>query len=159
MSANRDREEEIFDGARELAANGRAAYLAEKCGHDAGLCQRIEGTLAAETAACEFFKTHDASSSTAILSDASMSPSNEKPGDRTGRYKLLQQIGEGGMGLVYMAEQNQPVRRLVALKIIKLGMDTRPVVARWSPGSRQNGAPSLRKEVSISIRVNSSMTH
>src|SRR5258708_4485740 len=55
----------------------------------------------------------------------------EKPGDRIGRYKLLQQIGEGGCGVVYMAEQDEPVRRRVALKIIKLGMDTKSVIARF----------------------------
>src|SRR5687768_7330852 len=131
MSANRDREEEIFDAARELAADERAAYLAERCGQDADLRQRIEGMLAADEAAGDFFKTHDASSSTAILSDASLSPSIEKPGDRIGRYKLLQQIGEGGCGVVYMAEQEEPVRRRVALKIIKLGMDTKSVIARF----------------------------
>jgi len=131
MSANRDREEEIFDAARELAAHERAAYLAERCGQDADLRQRIEGMLEADAAAGEFFKTHDAPSPTAIPADASLSPSIEKAGDRIGRYKLLQQIGEGGMGLVYMAEQDQPVRRSVALKIIKLGMDTRQVVARF----------------------------
>jgi serine/threonine protein kinase/tetratricopeptide (TPR) repeat protein len=58
-------------------------------------------------------------------------PPNEKPGDQIGRYKLLQQIGEGGFGVVYMAEQKEPVRRRVALKIIKLGMDTKQVVARF----------------------------
>src|SRR5258708_16557433 len=57
--------------------------------------------------------------------------SQEKPGDQIGRYKLLQKIGEGGMGVVYMAEQREPVVRKVALKIIKLGMDTRQVVARF----------------------------
>jgi serine/threonine protein kinase len=56
---------------------------------------------------------------------------SEKPGDRIGRYKLLQEIGEGGFGVVYMAEQEEPVRRRVALKIIKLGMDTRQVIARF----------------------------
>src|SRR5258708_37961057 len=55
----------------------------------------------------------------------------EKPGDRIGPYKILQQIGEGGCGVVYMAEQDEPVRRRVALKIIKLGMDTRNVIARF----------------------------
>jgi serine/threonine protein kinase/tetratricopeptide (TPR) repeat protein len=55
----------------------------------------------------------------------------EKAGDRIGRYKLLQQIGEGGCGVVYMAEQEEPVRRRVALKIIKLGMDTKSVIARF----------------------------
>jgi serine/threonine protein kinase/WD40 repeat protein len=55
----------------------------------------------------------------------------EKSGDRIGRYKLLQQIGEGGCGIVYMAEQDEPIRRRVALKIIKLGMDTKTVIARF----------------------------
>ena len=58
-------------------------------------------------------------------------PLTEKPGDRIGHYKLLQQIGEGGCGVVYMAQQETPVRRQVALKIIKLGMDTRNVIARF----------------------------
>jgi serine/threonine protein kinase len=58
-------------------------------------------------------------------------PPTEKPGDRIGRYKILQQIGEGGCGVVYMAEQEEPVRRKVALKVIKLGMDTKSVIARF----------------------------
>jgi serine/threonine protein kinase/WD40 repeat protein len=131
MSVNRDREEEIFDSARELAADERAAYLANVCGQDADLRQQIEGMLAADAAADEFFNTHGVPTRTVILAEASLSPSIEKAGDKIGRYKLLQQIGEGGMGLVYMAEQDQPVRRSVALKVIKLGMDTRQVVARF----------------------------
>ena len=55
----------------------------------------------------------------------------EKPGDRIGRYRLLEEIGHGGCGVVYMAEQEEPVRRKVALKVIKLGMDTKQVVARF----------------------------
>src|SRR5437870_943605 len=58
-------------------------------------------------------------------------PITEKAGDRIGRYKLLQKIGEGGCGVVYMAEQEEPIRRRVALKVIKLGMDTKQVVARF----------------------------
>ena len=58
-------------------------------------------------------------------------PVTEQPGDSIGPYKLLQQIGEGGMGVVYMAEQTEPVERRVALKIIKPGMDTRQVIARF----------------------------
>jgi serine/threonine protein kinase len=64
-------------------------------------------------------------------SSATASASIEKPGDRIGRYKLLEQIGEGGCGVVYMAEQEEPVRRRVALKVIKLGMDTKSVIARF----------------------------
>ena len=55
----------------------------------------------------------------------------EKPGDKIGHYKLLQKLGEGGMGVVWMAEQEEPIRRRVALKIIKLGMDTKQVIARF----------------------------
>src|SRR5437667_3846239 len=62
---------------------------------------------------------------------ATVVPITEKPGDSIGRYKLLQQIGEGGCGTVYMAEQTEPVRRRVALKVIKLGMDTKQVIARF----------------------------
>ena len=60
-----------------------------------------------------------------------MIPVTEKAGDKIGRYKLREQIGEGGCGVVYVAEQEEPVRRRVALKIVKLGMDTRQVVARF----------------------------
>ena len=58
-------------------------------------------------------------------------PPVEQPGDWIGRYRLLQKIGEGGFGAVYMAEQQEPVRRRVALKIVKLGMDTKQVIARF----------------------------
>src|SRR6185436_2441648 len=65
------------------------------------------------------------------VADMRPEPGGEQPGDRIGNYRLLQKIGEGGFGVVYMAEQEQPVRRRVALKVIKLGMDTRQVVARF----------------------------
>ena len=58
-------------------------------------------------------------------------PLSEQPGERIGRYKLLEQIGEGGFGMVYVAEQQEPVRRRVALKVIKLGMDTKEVIGRF----------------------------
>ncbi len=62
---------------------------------------------------------------------ASRRPLTEKPGDKIGHYKLLQEIGEGGCGVVYMAEQQEPIRRKVAFKVIKLGMDTKQVIARF----------------------------
>ena len=70
----------------------------------------------------------DESASLLAVADASLS---ESPGTVIGRYRLLEQIGEGGFGVVYMAEQTEPVRRKVALKIVKLGMDTRQVIARF----------------------------
>lgn len=88
-------------------------------------------------------KTHDDSggflaSATADMVDGSGAtvPIAESPGDAIGRYKLLEQIGEGGFGLVFMAQQNEPVRRRVALKIIKSGMDTRQTVARFEAESQ-----------------------
>ena len=66
-----------------------------------------------------------------VLGTIDLPLSAERPGETIGRYKLLEEIGEGGMGVVYMAEQQEPVRRKVALKIIKPGMDTRQVIARF----------------------------
>jgi len=65
------------------------------------------------------------------MSEPSLDRGAEQPGAQIGRYKLLEQIGEGGMGTIWMAEQREPVRRRVALKIIKLGMDTKQVIARF----------------------------
>jgi serine/threonine protein kinase len=67
---------------------------------------------------------------TSVATAATASPPSERPGARIGPYKLLQVIGEGGFGVVYLAEQEEPVRRRVALKIIKLGMDTKQVIER-----------------------------
>jgi WD40 repeat protein/serine/threonine protein kinase len=117
----------IFDAALELPPERRAAYLHEACGGDQALRQRVEALLRAHESA-ELFMERPAV-------DLSRQPSvvklAEQPGDRIGRYKLLQQIGEGGCGVVYMAEQEEPVHRRVALKVIKLGMDTKSVIARF----------------------------
>src|SRR6185369_3968813 len=75
-------------------------------------------------------RAHDAAGGF-LQSTVAVEPPHEGPGTIIGRYKLLQQIGEGGFGVVYMAEQLEPVRRKVALKIIKAGMDTKEVVARF----------------------------
>ena len=98
----------------------RAAYLQRACADDASLRQRLEQLLTA----------HDEAGGLASA-EAVILPVTEKPGDRIDRYKLREQIGEGGCGVVYVAEQEEPVRRRVALKVIKLGMDTRSVVARF----------------------------
>src|SRR5262245_59612602 len=105
----------------------RAAYLEAVCGGDAALRQRVEKLLAAHEAAGGILDRPAAEPPPTGL----YQPVTEGPGTRIGPYKLLQQIGEGGFGVVYMAEQQESVRRLVALKIIKPGMDTREVIARF----------------------------
>jgi len=122
----------VFAEALRCAAPGaRAAYLERACGPDGTLRQRVEALLRAAERAGDFLENPPAGLAHghhASLFDGGFS---EKPGDRIGRYKLLQQIGEGGCGVVYMAEQEEPVRRRVALKVIKLGMDTKSVMARF----------------------------
>ena len=117
----------IFDAAIELPPERRAAYLREACGDDDALRQRVEALLRAHESAEMFM----ASPAVAPRMETLVVKPAEQPGDRIGRYKLLQQIGEGGCGVVYMAEQEEPVRRRVALKVIKLGMDTKQVIARF----------------------------
>jgi serine/threonine protein kinase/tetratricopeptide (TPR) repeat protein len=118
------REEVLFEAARQLPTEQRAAYLDQACAGDPALRRGVEALLGALERAGGFL-TQPA---VTVPGDA---PITEKAGDRIGRYKLLQEIGEGGCGVVYMAEQEDPVRRRVALKVIKLGMDTKQVVARF----------------------------
>ena len=126
-----EHEIEVFNIALELPAEERAAYLDRECAGDAALRQRVEELLKANEVSCACLESSaNVPPGWGGTARFSLVPS-EKPGDRIGRYKLLQKIGEGGMGVVYMAEQEEPVRRRVALKIIKLGMDTQQVVARF----------------------------
>ena len=131
MNTDRDKlVKEIFADALEKAnAAERVAYLTQACGNDAQLRQHVEALLVAHEKAGGFLEEPAAAlpGKTIIVP----TPLTEKPGDRIGHYKLLQQIGEGGCGVVYMAEQEQPIRRRVALKVIKLGMDTKAVIARF----------------------------
>src|SRR5438067_7989659 len=120
-----NREKEIFEQAIEIASDEeRQGYLKGACGADAALRERIQALLKADEGAQSFLPGEP-------QRPATTAPITEKPGDKIGRYKLLQQIGEGGCGVVYMAEQEEPVRRQVALKVIKLGMDTKNVIARF----------------------------
>ena len=151
MNLDRDKlVKEIFADALEKATEAeRAAYLAQACGNDAQLRQHVEALLQAHEKAGAFLEqapvapakpglaggetepakagTPNGPGPTVILS----TPLTEKPGDRIGHYKLREKIGEGGCGVVYVAEQVEPVRRRVALKVIKLGMDTKSVIARF----------------------------
>src|SRR5437588_11054068 len=134
---NPSREEALFTLAVEKTAAERAAFLDRECSGDAELRQRVEALLGAHEKAGEFLNEPPAAvSAKTFVITTGMVPITEKAGDRIGRYKLLQQIGEGGCGVVYMAEQEEPVRRRVALKVIKLGMDTKSVIAR-SEAERQ----------------------
>src|SRR3974390_2626788 len=109
----------IFDAAIELPPERRAACLHEACAGDDMLRPRVEALLRAHEVAGTFM------GSPAVVpgQEPPVVKPAEQPGDRIGRYKLLQQIGEGGCGVVYMAEQEEPGHRRVALKVIKLGMD------------------------------------
>ncbi len=121
-------EETIFAEALCLPPDERAAYLARSTNGNVDLRRRVESLLGSHQAG-DFLEQAAAPQLRPTLHITV--PFTEKPGDRIGSYKLLQQIGEGGCGVVYMAEQAQPVRRRVALKIIKLGMDTKSVIARF----------------------------
>src|ERR1039457_6056904 len=131
MTEPPNRELAVFSIARRLPAGERATYLDEACAGDAALRQRVEELLQAGEEAGDFLEGPAAVRPKVGGTVRLPAIPAEKPGDRIGRYKLLQQIGEGGCGVVYMAEQEEPVRRRVALKVIKLGMDTKSVIARF----------------------------
>ena len=121
-------ERSIFIAALEKDdAAERAAYLDQACAGDAPLRERIERLLKAHEPADSFLERGPA----VLDATDNYEPIAERPGTVIGPYKLMEQIGEGGMGLVFVAEQQRPVRRRVALKIIKPGMDSRQVIARF----------------------------
>ncbi|HEU0011699.1 MAG TPA: serine/threonine-protein kinase [Verrucomicrobiae bacterium] len=129
MKSPIQRQLEIFSAALEHPAGPkRDEFLAQACGGDETLRRYVQGLLAGHDKAGTFL---DQAAGPVGPGGTHLVPITEKPGDRIGRYKLLQQIGEGGCGVVYMAEQEEPVRRRVALKVIRLGMDTKSVVARF----------------------------
>src|SRR5262245_42721190 len=124
MNARLAKAETIFHEALELPPEQREGFLRQACGEDAELHREVTALVRASGVADRWLKE---SPPGATLSVAI----TEAPGTVIGRYKLREKVGEGGCGVVYVAEQEEPVRRRVALKIIKLGMDTRAVVARF----------------------------
>src|SRR5687768_10251733 len=125
---SRASERSIFVTALDLASPAeRAAYLEEACSADPAMRSRVEALLDSHARIGEFLETPALEQ----MGHAGRAPASEAPGTRIGPYKLLEKLGEGGMGIVYMAEQERPVRRNVALKIIKPGMDSGQVIARF----------------------------
>jgi serine/threonine protein kinase len=142
MNSTKQIEDAIFYTAASISdAEQRGRYLDQSCAGDPNLRAVVDKMLARQAAAESFFAASQAALSWPQKSPP-MEPSeceivekdalfDEQCGARVGRYKLIQIIGEGGCGVVYMAEQEEPVKRRVALKIIKLGMDTKSVIARF----------------------------
>jgi tetratricopeptide (TPR) repeat protein/serine/threonine protein kinase len=127
MAEPLSQEEAIFHAALAVdAADQRAAYLDEACGGQPELRRRVEALLRRYA---ESQGPLDRAVGGAVATTAE--PPAERPGAFLGAYKLLEQIGEGGMGIVWMAQQTEPVKRLVAVKLIKAGMDTKQVLARF----------------------------
>ncbi len=122
---------QIFTRALELPAAERAAFLAQACGGDEALVRRVQAMLAAAEDDRFLGNPTGVGPASTPAAAAEATELGERPGSRIGPYKLLQQIGEGGFGVVFLAEQEQPVMRRVALKIVKLGMDTKQVIARF----------------------------
>ncbi|HMC65154.1 MAG TPA: serine/threonine-protein kinase, partial [Gemmataceae bacterium] len=155
--------EELFAAALELTnPTERAALLDRECAGNATLRAEVESLLAAHEQASTF------------LNKSTVDPnvSLERPGDKIGHYKLREMVGEGGCGVVYVAEQEEPIRRRVALKVIKLGMDTKQVIARFEAerqalammdhpniakvldaGTMENGRPYFVMELVRGIKI------
>jgi tetratricopeptide (TPR) repeat protein/serine/threonine protein kinase len=140
MPAEFHRVKELFLAALEKGQTAeRAAYLESACGADIELRKQVDALLARHAAAGSFLEaapiglgaTADSAPPNHAEPETSAAAPAECPGTVIGPYKLLEQIGEGGMGTVWMAQQTEPVKRLVAVKLIKAGMDSRQVIARF----------------------------
>jgi serine/threonine protein kinase/tetratricopeptide (TPR) repeat protein len=128
MTASRPDNEAIFHAARAIPdPDRRREYVRGACGHDEARIAHVEALLAAADAPDSLLDRPAAGPPVATIDQ----PTAESPGTVIGPYKLLEQIGEGGMGTVWMAQQIDPVKRLVAVKLIKTGMDSRQIIARF----------------------------
>jgi len=127
MSSNSGRVIEIFTEAIQLPVGERAAFVLRACADDEDLHRRVMALLASNDRVSGFMEEP----APTVSDTRARVVAGEKPGDRVDRYKLLQQIGEGGCGVVFVAEQQSPVVRRVALKVVKPGMDSKSVIARF----------------------------
>jgi serine/threonine protein kinase len=128
MNTDFEKTRQLFLAIVEQPSAQWEALLDEACGNDAELRQQVALLLKAHVECDGILDRNEAGRMPTGAYEESMS---EGPGTSIGPYKLLQQIGEGGMGVVWMAEQTQPVQRKVALKVIKPGMDSRQVITRF----------------------------
>jgi serine/threonine protein kinase len=128
MISNSGRALEVFTEAVQLSIEERVAFLDRACAGDEELRQKVVALLRSNDRSGDFLEEPPTGS---ISQGRARVVAGEKPGDRIDRYKLVQQLGEGGCGIVFVAEQEEPVRRRVALKVIKPGMDTNSVIARF----------------------------
>ncbi len=172
MDPSPPRAEALFAAALALPAGERGAYLKRECVGDDALRRRVEGLLRAHEQAGGFMEMPPVASLPREIGPPP--PAADAAGARIGRYKLLAKLGEGGCGVVYLAEQEEPVRRRVALKVIRLGMDTREVIARFEAerqalalmdhphiakvfdaGSTENGRPYFVMELVRGVKITS----
>src|SRR3954463_11304612 len=124
-SSSTNRIEDLFHRAADLPREQRASFLAQHCGDDTALLAAVEDLL-----------LHDVPETTESPFRSPMAAQRERlhaaaAPEQIGPYRIISTLGEGGMGVVYQAEQLRPVKRIVAIKVIKLGMDTREVIARF----------------------------
>ena len=132
MDLQEEKIEKIFSSAlAEPDPSTRRTFIKEACGSDVELRSHVEALLDAHDRAGSFLEPLVLAPGETVASTPPESKFAEAPGKMVGRYKLIERIGEGGFGTVYLAEQSEPVRRQVALKIIKLGMDTEQVITRF----------------------------
>jgi eukaryotic-like serine/threonine-protein kinase len=131
MKDREQQEELIFEVAAQVTSDAeRAAYLDQACSGDAELRARLEVLLEGYFKGRGFLDG-ERTGTAGKVGTLRVSAPEEEVGAVIGRYKLLEKVGEGGFGVVYVAEQREPMKRRVALKIIKLGMDTKQVIARF----------------------------
>jgi serine/threonine protein kinase len=147
MTAEADKLRELFLAALKVQPSDREAYLRQACSGADDLRARVELLIQA----------HEALGSIALSAEAEVGPTidqamAETAGTVIGPYKLIEEIGEGGMGTVWMAQQTEPIKRLVAVKLIKAGMDSRQVIARFE-AERQALVSLLTKPAMNSSQV------
>ena len=129
MSRAEPNEEVVFDIARRIEESDvRKDYVDQACATDPALKSRVNELLGLHGEEVSFLESPPAG----LPPTVAMNQVTEKIGQTIGRYKLREQIGEGGMGVVFVAEQENPLRRKVALKVIKPGMDSKAVLARFN---------------------------